>query len=178
MRSETVRSILGLGLVLLICYFLQNAVFSPLHTAGCAPLLLPLFAVGTGLLGNAAWGGGFGLMAGVLCDAALGSGGLTFTLLLTAAGVFAGFIGDYVLKRSFWGFLAAGFAALALSAVAEMFPLFFADAPAPALLLTALKQTGVSLLFCLPVYCCIRRALRCWLRACTRGLTERTTREN
>ena len=178
MRSETLRSILGLALALLICYFVQSAVFSPLHESGCAPQLLPLFALGAGLLGNAAWGGGFGLAAGILCDAAQASAGLTFTLLLTAVGVFAGFIGDYVLKRSFWGYLAAGFFTLALTAGAEMFPLFFAHADAGALLLTALKQTGVSLLFSLPVYCCVRRALRSWLRACTRGLTERTSRES
>ena len=59
-----------------------------------------------------------------------------------------------------------------------MFPLFFASADAGALLLTALKQTGVSLLFCLPIYCCVRRALRSWLRACIRGLAERTNRES
>lgn len=178
MRSETLKSLLGLILVLLVCYFLQSAVLSPLHVYGCAPLLLPLFAVGVGMLGNAAWGGGFGLMAGVLCDASLGSGGLTFTLLLTAGGVFAGFVGEYVLKRSLWGFLAAGLAALLLSAGAEMFPLLFAHAPAGALLLVALKQTGVSLLFALPIYGCVRRGLRSWLRACSRGLTERNTREN
>ena len=166
MRSETLRSILGLTLTLLICYFLQSAVFSPLHEKGCAPLLLPLFALGAGLLGNAAWGGGFGLAAGILCDAAQASG-LSFTLLLTAAGVFAGFIGDYVLKRSFWGYLAAGFAALALSAVAEMLPLLFRHADAAVLLLTAAKQTGASLLFSLPVYLCVRRSLRSWVRACT-----------
>ena len=177
MRSETLRSILSLTLMLLLCYFLQSAVFSPLHEKGCAPLLLPLFALGAGLLGNAAWGGGFGLAAGILCDAAQASSGLTFTLLLTAAGVFAGFIGDYVLKRSFWGYLAAAVVTLALSAGAEMFPLFFSHEDTGALLLTAVKQTGVSLLFSLPVYCCVRRGLRSWLRACTRGLTERTSRE-
>lgn len=177
MRSETLRSILGLTLLLLVCYFLQSAVFSPLHEKGCAPLLLPLFALGAGLLGNAAWGGGFGLAAGILCDAAQASG-LSFTLLLTALGVFAGFIGDYVLKRSFWGYLAAGVVTLALSAGAEMFPLFFNHENTGALLLTAAKQTGVSLLFALPVYCCVRRGLRSWLRACTRGLTERTNRES
>ena len=178
MGRETWKSILGLALTLLLCYFLQSAVFSPLHERGCAPLLLPLFALGAGLMGNAAWGGGFGLAAGILCDAAQASAGLTFTLLLTAVGVFAGFVGDYVLKRSFWGYLAAGFCTLALSAGAEMFPLFIDHADTGALLLTAAKQTGVSLLFSLPVYCCVRRGLRSWLRACTRGLTERTSRES
>ena len=167
MGRETWRSILGLALTLLLCYFLQSAVFSPLHERGCAPLLLPLFALGAGLMGNAAWGGGFGLAAGILCDAAQATGGLDFTLLLTAVGVFAGFIGDYVLKRSFWGYLAAGFAALALSAVAEMLPLLFRHADAAVLLLTAAKQTGASLLFSLPVYLCVRRSLRSWVRACT-----------
>ena len=177
MRSETLRSTLGLVLTMLVCYLLQSAVFSPLHVHGCAPLLLPLFAVGVGLVANAAWGGAFGLMAGILCDAALGTS-LSFTVTLTALGFFAGFLGDFVLTRGYFGFLALTVLTLIVCAGVEIFPLLFRGAKVSALLLTALKQTAVSLLFTLPIYICLRRSLRSWLRARSRGLTERNSRES
>lgn len=177
MRSETLKSTLGLLLVLLICYFLQSGVFSPLHEVGCAPLILPLLAAGAGLIGNAAWGGAFGLLAGILCDASLGSGSLPFTVTLTALGFFSGILGDFVLSRGFPGFFVLSILTLLISAGVQTFPLLFAHTPAGALLLVGLKQTGVSLLFSLPVYLCLRRALRSWLRMRYRGMTERTTRE-
>ena len=173
MRSETLKSILGLSLILLISFFLQSAVLSPLHESACAPLLLPLFAVGAGLLGNAAWGGAFGLLAGILCDVSLGSQGLPLTVGLTAMGFFAGFLGDFVLNRGYGGYLALSIVTLLVCAGAECFPLIFRRAALPALLRTALKQTAASLLFTLPIYICLRRALRSWLRARARGLTER-----
>ena len=83
MKAETLRSTLGLLLVMLLCYFLQSAVFSRLRIFGFCPLLLPLVAVGAGLLGSSGWGGGFGLLCGILCDAALGGGGMLFTVALT-----------------------------------------------------------------------------------------------
>ena len=171
MRSETRKSALGLIPVLLVCYFLQSAVLSPLSARGCAPLLLPLFAVGVGLIANAAWGGAFGLLAGILCDAAAGTA-LTFTVTVTALGFFAGFLGDFVLNRGYSGYLALSVVTLLVCAGAECLPLMLRREPIPALLLTALKQTAVSLLFTLPIYICLRRALRSWLRARARGLTE------
>ena len=62
MRAETLRSTLGLILIMLLCYFLQSAVFSRLHIFGAAPLLLPLVAAAAGLLGSSGWGGAFGLL--------------------------------------------------------------------------------------------------------------------
>lgn len=178
MRGETLKSTLGLLLVLIVGYFLQSGVFSPLHEYGCAPLILPLIAVGIGLIGNAAWGGAFGLAAGILCDASLGSGSLPFTVALTALGFFAGFLGDFVLSRAFPGFFVLSLLTLIVSALVEMFPLLFGYAPIGALLLTGAKQTTVSLLFTLPIYLCLRRALRAWLRMRARGMTERTRRES
>ena len=178
MRSETLRSTLGLTLVLIVCYLLQGAVFSPLQRFGCAPLLLPLFAVGTGLIANAAWGGVFGLLAGILCDAAMGTDGLAFTVALTAMGFFAGFLGDFVLSRGYPGYFVLCVLTLLICAGVEIFPLLFLRSSVPALLLTALKQSAVSLVLTLPLYICLRRALRSWLRLRSRGLTERNTRES
>ena len=65
------------------------------------PTVLPLVAAAAGLLGSSGWGGAFGLLCGILCDAALGGGGLLFTVALTVMGFLCGFLGDFILARGF-----------------------------------------------------------------------------
>ena len=172
MKAGTLRSALGLLLTLLLCYFLQRGVFSRLLIFGVSPLLLPLAAVGAGLLGSPGWGGAFGLLGGLLCDAALGGGGLLFTAALTALGFVSGFLGEFVLMRSFPSFALLGTATLLLSALLQMFRLLFYGLAAPGpLLRVGLLQTLASMLFLLPLYFCVRRSLRSWRRR-----RERTVR--
>lgn len=165
MRAETLRSILGLLVIALLCYFLQSAFFSRLLIFGAAPLLLPLVAVAAGLLGSSGWGGACGLICGILCDAALGGGGLLFTVALTAMGFFSGFLGEFVLARGFPSYLLLSVGSLLLSAFIQMFRLLtFDHAPAWPLIRTGLLQTLASAIFILPLYFCVRRALRSWRR--------------
>jgi hypothetical protein len=164
-RADTLKSALGLALVMLLCYFFQSAVFSRLRIFGAAPLLLPLAAVAAGLLGSSGWGGAFGLVGGILCDAAMGGGGILFTAALTVMGFFAGFLGDFVMARGFPSFLLLGLGSLLLCAAMQMFRLLVFDGAALwPLVRTGLKQTAASLLFLLPLYFCVRRALRSWRR--------------
>ena len=166
MRAETLRSTLGLVLTMLLCYFLQSAVFSRLHIFGVSPLLLPLVAVGAGLLGSSGWGGAFGLFCGILCDAALGGGGLLFTVALTVMGFFSGFLGEFLLARGFPSYLLLSVGALLLSAFLQMFRLLVFDCVSPWLLIRmGLLQSLASALFILPVYFCVRRSLRAWRRS-------------
>ncbi|MBR3554905.1 MAG: hypothetical protein IKN89_03240 [Oscillospiraceae bacterium] len=165
MRAETLRSILGMAIIMLLCYFLQSAFFSRLLIFGAAPLLLPLAAVAAGLLGSPGWGGGFGLLCGILCDAALGGGGLLFTVALTVMGFFSGFLGDFILARGFPSYLLLSVCALLLSAFIQMFRLLVFDhAPVWPLVRTGLLQSMASAIFILPLYFCVRRALRSWRR--------------
>ena len=166
MKAETLRSTLGLLLVMLLCYFFQSAVFSRLRIFGAAPLILPLAAVGAGLLGSSGWGGAFGLLCGILCDAALGGGGLLFTVALTVMGFLSGLLGELVMAKGFPSYLLLSLACLILSAFLQMFRLLFFDHAAPwPLLRTGLMQTLASAIFILPLYFCVRRALRCWRRS-------------
>lgn len=165
MRAETLRSTLGLILIMLLCYFLQSAVFSRLLIFGVAPLLLPLVAAAAGLLGSSGWGGAFGLLCGILCDAALGGGGLLFTVALTVMGFLCGFLGDFILARGFPSYLMLSAGVLLLSAFIQMFRLLVFDhAPVWLLIRTGLMQSLASALFILPLYFCVRRALRAWRR--------------
>ena len=166
MRAETVRSALGLTLTMLLCYFFPSAVFSRLHIFGVAPLLLPLAAVAAGLLGSSGWGGAFGLLCGILCDAALGGGGLLFTVALTVMGFLSGFLGDFILARGFPSYLLLSVCTLLVSAFLQMFRLLVFDhAPAWDLIRTGLLQSLASAIFILPLYFCVRRALRAWRRS-------------
>ena len=165
MRAETLRSILGMALIMLLCYFLQSAFFSRLLIFGAAPLLLPLAAVAAGLLGSSGWGGAFGLLCGILCDAALGGGGLVFTVALTVMGFFSGFLGDFILARGFPSYLLLSVCALLLSALIQMFRLLVFDrTPVWPLVRMGLLQSLASVIFILPLYFCVRRALRSWRR--------------
>jgi len=165
MKGETLRSALGVTLTALICWFLQAAFFSRLRIFGASPLLLPLVAAGAGLLGSPGWGGAAGLFCGVLCDAALGGGGLLFTVALTVMGFFVGFLGEYVLARGFPSYALLCLGVLTVSALLQLFRLLVYDhAGAGPLLLMGLRQTLASCLFVLPLYFCVRRSLRAWRR--------------
>ncbi len=160
MKTENLRSALGLMLLAILCYFMQGAVFSRLRILGAAPLLLPMLALGCGLLAGAGWGGCFGLVCGILCDASMGSDGLLFTVYLTALGFFSGFLGEYVLQRGFPAFFLLTMLGLLAAAALQMLPLLYRKTPLPPLACTALVQTLYSLLFCLPLYLGLCRALR------------------
>ena len=158
----------ALALLLLLTYLLESAVFSVLPILGVTPMLLPLLAVGVGLMGGGLWGCGFGLAAGILCGIAAGSGGLMLSLALCAAGFFSGFLGEFVLARGFPSFAALSLGVLLLLAFLQLFRFaFYEGVPFLPLALTGLKQTGYSLLFLLPAYFCVRRAFRPLRRART-----------
>jgi len=166
MKVDVLKSALGLGLIMLLCYFLQSAVFSRILIFGVSPLILPLVAIGAGLLGSTGWGGAFGLLCGILCDAALGGSGVLFTISLTVMGFLSGFLGDFTLARGFPSFLFLSVCTLLLSAFLQSFRLLvFAHADVWALVSTGLLQVLSSAVFILPLYFCIHRALRSWRRS-------------
>jgi len=166
MKADTLKSALGLSLTMLLCYFLQSAFFSRLRIFGAAPLLLPTAVITAGVLGSPRWGGAFGLVGGILCDAAMGGGGVLFTVLLTVLGFFSGFLGEFVLARGFPTCLTLSLLGLVLCALVQMFRLLVFDGAALwPLVRMALRQTAASLLFLLPLYFCVRRALRSWRRS-------------
>ncbi len=161
MRSEALKTGAALALLLLVTYLLESAVFSLLPILGVSPMLLPLLAVGVGLLGGGLWGCGFGLAAGILCGISAGSGGLLLALSLCVGGFFSGFLGEFVLARGFPSFAALSLGMLLLLSLLQLFPFaVYERFPLGPLLVTGLKQTLYSLLFLLPAYFCVRRAFR------------------
>lgn len=157
MKREIRKSRVSRLIILIVLYFLQGTVFSRLRIFGAAALPLPLFAVCIGLFFGGVSGGCWGLASGLLCDLSLGGLGLTFTLYLTAAGFFSGFLCEFFLARGFPSFLLISVCCLIFAAFLQSFGyIFFLHCPILPILRTGLIQTLYSSLFILPVYLSVR----------------------
>lgn len=116
-------------------------------------MLIPVAAVIVGVLEGTAGGAGFGLFAGVLCDAVYfgGWGGMTLGLCLLGWG--AGAAAQYVLSSSFGGCVLCAAAALALLDLGRLVAgLFTGLAPLSALLRVAVPEVLWSLCFVCLLY--------------------------
>jgi len=161
LRKGPVYGIISHILIVLALYLLQTAVFSRLRINTAAPLLLPLAAVGFGLFEGGFKGGVWGLICGVLCDISLGDSGLLFTVFLTFAGFFTGFLSEFFLARGFPSYLTMSLLTLVLSVLLQLVgPHFYRGAPLAVLWKPALIQTIYSAIFIIPVYYPIHRATR------------------
>ena len=140
------------ALILILLYILQTDVFTHLKISCACPLALPLAAVGFGLFDGGLTGGLWGLAAGILCDVSVGSGG-GFTVLLTLAGFFSGFLSEFLLAKGFPSFLTLSAATLLLCAFIQAAPaVAYRGMPLSSAAAAALIQTLYSLIFVLPVY--------------------------
>lgn len=161
MSKDTAKRIISHAVITLVVYLLQAAFFSGLKIGGAAPLILPLAAVGFGLFDGGLWGGIWGLICGILCDVSLTDSGCLFTVFLTIAGFFTGFLSEFVLARGFPSFLTVSLAVLVLSAAFQLVgPCFYREVPFSVVWKPALWQTLYSAAFILPVYYPIHRATR------------------
>ena len=151
--KEMLARIITHTLFLIMLYICQAMVFSELRILGCSPLIIPLGVVGVALFEGAAWGGGFGLAAGVLCDISFSETIFMFTILMTAIGMGVGLLSEFVLARGFPSYFLCCIAVLLAVAFFQMFPLFVFDKvnwrPISE---TALIQTLYSMIFIIPVY--------------------------
>jgi len=141
------------ALALAPVWLLEVYVFSWFPIFGVVPTLFPLAVVAVAVLEGATAGGGFGLFAGILCDAAHAgtSGAMTLGLCLT--GVFAGALARYALRQNLVGCLLCSVLALAaLGGVRVATFLLRQGAPLDALLRVAVPEALCSLIFVFPVY--------------------------
>jgi len=151
-KNRIIR-IAGHAVLLFVLYVLQTMIFSRLRLWDIAPLILPLAVVGVGLFEGPSWGGGFGLAAGVLSDAAFSETTVLFTLFLTALGMGVGLLSIYLLNRGFPSYLLCSALALGAIAFLQLFPfLAFHQTGLFPLLRVAILQTLYSALFILPLY--------------------------
>ena len=156
-RWTFVVSIIFHALLLLIVFSLQDIVFLYIKISGLVPLLLPIVSTGVAVYQGHITGGVVGIFAGILCDVTFNEPAGTFTILLTLTGLFIGFLSDTVMARGFATYLICCAAVLAVSAIAQLFPLLFFENVQPRpLLLMALRQTVYSLFYAAPIWFFVR----------------------
>ena len=156
-RWTFVVSIILHALLLITAYMLQGMIFPYLKIVGLTPLLLPIVSTGVAVYQGRVAGGVVGIFAGVLCDMIFIEPTGVYTVLLTITGLFVGFIADTVIARGFVTYFLSCAVVLAVVAFSQMFPLlFFEKVPPTPLLIMALRQTGYSLIYAIPIWFFVR----------------------
>jgi len=152
-RRTLIISIILHALLLMTVYVFQGMIFPYLRLAGLAPLLLPVVSTGVAVYEGRFAGGITGIFAGILCDVSFNEPVGLFTVLLAFSGLLIGALADTVVTRSFATFFLSCIVVLAISALAQMFPLvFFEGVPPRVLWATALWQTVYSLILAIPIW--------------------------
>ena len=145
-----------------VAFWLQFAVFSRLALPGnVKPFFVPAVVTAIGLWEGGVWGGVFGLGAGLYCDGNFAGSTVTFLLLFTAVGFFSGVLADYVINRRFVAYLLLSLAALALTALVQILPLwiFYGSSPGELLPVGGLQALW-SWPFSVPAYFAVRAVAR------------------
>ncbi|MDR3209557.1 MAG: hypothetical protein LBT36_02900 [Oscillospiraceae bacterium] len=152
-RRRTVMMVVYHTLFLIIVYVIQGLILPFVSALPTIPLILPLAAMGAAMFEGGARGAAMGLLAGALCDISFHKPIASFTLLLTVICLIIGVLADTVFARGFLAYVVLSLATLAVCAFAQMFTLLFFEGVEPrALLAEALRQTLISLPFCIVIY--------------------------
>lgn len=162
---QKLRRVLLYIFCLVAALWLQFAVFSRIALPGTAvgvkPFFVPVMVVAIGLWEGGVWGGVFGLAVGIYCDGNLSGSTVTFLILFTALGFFAGVLADYVINRRFVAYLLLTLMALLLTALFQILPLWIFRGASPAdLIPVGIFQTLWSWPFAVPAYFAVRAVAR------------------
>ena len=156
-RKELIITIILHSLLVVLAYVFQGMIFPHMRSYGLVPLLLPIVSTGVSVYEGRYAGGTVGIFAGILCDVSFNEPAGVFTILLTVTGLLTGALADTVMTRGFATYIFCCAAVLALSAVVQVFPLvFLRGIPLQPLIPAALRQTGYSLIFSLPLWFLVR----------------------
>lgn len=158
---KKIRRALLYLLCMTVTLWLQTAVFSRVAPFGVKPFFVPVIAVAVGLWEGGVWGGVMGLVTGFHCDMAYGESSVTYLVLFAAFGFGAGLLGEFFINRRFVAFLLLSLAALAVTAVCQIFPLWaFRGVPLGTLFPVAVPQVLISLPFAVPAYFAVKAIAR------------------
>ena len=160
-RKDRLRSILLLALYLALTLLAQNTLFARLRIWGVHVCILPALMMAVCMFRGPIPAGVFGIFAGVFAEMAYPESTVLFLLLLPLLGYFGGILAEHLMNRSLPAFLCMCFAAMLLTAFAQLLRVWVLHGGAVGpLLLTGLKQSIVSLPFAIPFFFISKTAAR------------------
>ena len=142
---------------IIIIYILQSMVFTYFPINGVYPVLLPIAVVGIATFEGGARGGGYGLLAGMLCDVSFNQPVAVMTVALTFVGIVVGVLSETIMARGFPTYFLCCAGVQVLTSFVSMFSLvFFTNVEFASLMQTGMLQALYSLIFTLPIYPAVR----------------------
>lgn len=142
---------------IVVIYIFQALIFTYIPIGGVVPILLPIAVVGVAMFEGSSRGGGYGLLAGMLCDISFNQPVIVMTVTLTVIGIVVGVLSETVMARGFPTFFLGCLGALILTSFVSFFALlFFNSVDIMVLLKTAAQQTVYSMIFTIPIYFIVR----------------------
>jgi hypothetical protein len=94
-------------LFIVVVYIFQSMVFTYIPIDGIIPVLLPIAVVGLATFEGSSRGGGYGLLAGMLCDVSFNQPVIIMTVVLTLVGLSSGFCPKRLWRAGFRAFSCA-----------------------------------------------------------------------
>ena len=150
---EKVRKAIVYFGVLLLVLFTQNIVLSHIAILGVHVLIAPIAIVAVGFFEGGVWGGVFGLVLGLFCDMSFNDTKVLLTVIFPLIGFISGAMAMFFVNKRFFSFFFVCLAALALTAICQMFKFVaIADTNILPVLATAGLQTLWSLPFTFALY--------------------------
>ncbi|MEG2382283.1 MAG: hypothetical protein RSB39_01760 [Oscillospiraceae bacterium] len=146
------KAIIYAGLILLTL-LVQNIVLSRIAIFGVRAFIVPIIVVAVGFFEGGVWGAVFGLFMGVFCDISMNDVPVLMTVLCPLIGFFSGALAIFFVNKRFFSFFFVCLAALAITAVCQMFKfIVLTDTNAWSPLITGALQTLLALPFTFAVY--------------------------
>ncbi|MCC8123031.1 MAG: rod shape-determining protein MreD [Oscillospiraceae bacterium] len=133
-------------------YVLEACVLCHLPVFGVIPMLLPLAAIALAMLEGSAAGAGFGLIVGLLCDAAYPGVSGAWTVGLSLLGALTGYLGQYRLSQNMFSSFLCAFIALVLIDLLRILPRLAGGTPLLPMLQVAVPEILWSVVFIFPIY--------------------------
>lgn len=145
-HTKKLRLALIYAAVAILVQFLQDTLFARMTVFGTHMLFVPGVCAAVGFQEGGFRGGLYGLLAGILCDMTFAENTVMFTVLFPILGFVSGLAAEFLMNRSYPGFLVTAVACMLLTGLTQMLPVL---ALQPGALfhcvLTVILQTLVSI---------------------------------
>lgn len=146
------------GIALLFVFILQTMLLNRFPVFGVYPMLIPMAVAVVACFEGSVGGAGFGIAAGLLCDAAFYDTNGFYTAVYLLCGLASGLVAEFLLSPGFLSCTLCSLGALAgMGLIRGVYYVAIEKAPVHSVLAVAGPEILCSLLWLLPVYYLFRR---------------------